>query len=133
MATNYKIRLKRFNGTDFDTLYPNTIVEQVLDDWPTSRLDGTINKTQITPDATYTSTTVTLISGNWSNNTQTVSVPSSVGIISTSLVIVSPTPNSFSNYGDSGIYCSAQANNSLTFICESPPSNDIIVNVVRLT
>ena len=133
MATNYKIRLKRFNGTDFDTLYPNTIVEQVLDDWPTSRLDGTINKTQITPDATYTSTTVTLISGNWSNNTQTVSVPSSVGIKSTSLVIVSPTPNSFSNYGDSGIYCSAQANNSLTFICESPPSSDIIVNVVRLT
>ena len=133
MATNYKIRLKRFNGTDFDTLYPNTIVEQVLDDWPTSRLDGTINKTQITPDATYTSTTVTLISGNWSNNTQTVSVPSSVGIKSTPLVIVSPTPNSFSNYGDSGIYCSAQANNSLTFICESPPSSDIIVNVVRLT
>ena len=57
MATNYNIRLKRFNGTDYDNLYPNTTVEQVSGDWPTNRLLGTITKEQIAQDATYTSTT----------------------------------------------------------------------------
>lgn len=133
MATNYNIRLKRFNGTDYDNLYPNTIVDQVTGNWPTNRLSGTITKTQISPDATYTSVVITLSSGSWSNNSQNVSIPTSVGITANSLVIVSPTPNSFSAYGESGIYCSAQATNSLTFICESPPSANITVNIVKLT
>ena len=50
MATNYNIRLKRFNGTDYDNLYPNTLVEQVTGNWPTNRLSGTIAKTQIAQD-----------------------------------------------------------------------------------
>lgn len=132
MATNYNIRLKRFNGTDYDTLYPNTTVDQVTGSWPTNRLSGTISKTQIAQDATYTSTTLTLI-GTWTNNQITVSVPTPVGITANSLVIVSPAPSSFTDYGDSGIYCSAQGTDSLTFTCSSPPSGDIIVNVVKLT
>lgn len=132
MATNYNIRLKRFNGTDYDNLYPNTIVDQVTGNWPTNRLSGTIAKTQIAQDATYTSVTVTL-SGVWTNNQKTVSIPAAIGITANSLVIVSPTPNSFTEYGDSGIYCSAQAVNSLTFTCSSPPSSNITVNVVKLT
>lgn len=132
MATNYNIKLKRFNGTDFDTLFPNTTIEQVTGSLPTNRLSGTIAKNQIASGATYTSTTVTL-STTWTNNTQTISVPSSVGITSTSLVIISPAPNSFLNYGDSGIYCSAQGTNSLTFTCQSPPSSSLTVNVVKLT
>ena len=52
MATNYNIRLKRFNGTDYDNLYPNTIVSQVTGNWPTNRLSGTIAKSQIASDAT---------------------------------------------------------------------------------
>ena len=132
MATNYNIRLKRFNGIDYDNLYPNTIVDQVTGDWPTNRLSGTITKSQITSDATYTSTTVTL-SGTWTNNQKTVSIPTAVGITANSLVIVSPAPSSFTEYGDSGIYCSAQAADSLTFTCSSPPSGNIIVNVVKLT
>lgn len=132
MATNYNIRLKRFNGTDYDNLYPNTIVSQVTGNWPTNRLSGTIAKSQIASDATYTSTTVTL-SGTWTNNQKTVSIPTAVGITANSLVIVSPAPSSFIEYGDSGIYCSAQATNSLTFTCSSPPSGNITVNVIKLT
>ena len=129
---NYNIRLKRYNGTSYDNLYPNTLVAQVTGDWPTNRLSGTITKTQIAQDATYTSTTITL-SGTWTNNQKTVPIPADVGITATSLVIVSPAPSSFTDYGDSGIYCSAQATNSLTFTCSSPPSGNIIVNVVKLT
>ena len=132
MATNYNIRLKRFNGTDYDNLYPNTIVGQVIGGWPTNRLSGTIAKSQIASDATYTSTTV-ILSGTWTNNQKTVSIPTAVGITANSLVIVSPAPSSFTEYGDSGIYCSAQAANSLTFTCSSPPSGNITVNVVKLT
>ena len=87
MATNYNIRLKRFNGTDYDNLYPNTIVSQVTGNWPTNRLSGTITKSQITADATYTSTTV-ILSGTWTNNQKTVSIPTAVGITANSLVIV---------------------------------------------
>ena len=133
MATNYNIRLKRFNGTDYDNLFPNTIVSQVTGNWPTNRLSGTINKSQITANATYTSTTVTLLAEGWQNNLQTVSIPASVGITNSSLVLISPNPDSFYAYGDSGIYCSAQATNSLTFTCESPPSSNVTVNVVKLT
>lgn len=129
---NYNIRLKRYNGTSYDNLYPNTLVSQVTGDWPTNRLSGTITKAQITPNATYTSTTV-ILSGTWTNNQKTVSIPASVGITATSLVIVSPAPSSFTDYGDSGIYCSAQATNSLTFTCSSPPSGNITVNVIKLT
>ena len=133
MASNYNIKLKRFNGTDFDTLYPNTMVEQVSGDWPTNRLGGTISKSQISPDATYTSTTITLSSSSWSNNTQTVSVPTAIGVTENSLILVSPTPNSFLIYGNSGIYCSDQGTNSLTFSCDTEPSDNVVVNIVKLT
>lgn len=133
MATNYNIRLKRFNGTDYDILYPNTTIEQIIGNLPTNRLSGTIVKTQLASGATYSFTTITLASGSWDNNIQTVSVPSSIGITAFSLVLISPEPSSYSAYGDSGIYCSAQGTNSLTFTCDSPPSGNITVNVVRLT
>lgn len=31
MATDYNINIKRYNGTDYDTLYPKTKIEQVVD------------------------------------------------------------------------------------------------------
>ena len=43
MATNKNITMKQFNGTDYDTLYPKTIVEQV---------DGVYNKQEILEDTT---------------------------------------------------------------------------------
>lgn len=43
MATDKLITMKQFNGTDYDTLYPKTIVEQV---------DGVYNKQEILEDTT---------------------------------------------------------------------------------
>ena len=43
MATTKNITMKQFNGTDYDTLYPKTIVEQV---------DGVYNKQEILEDTT---------------------------------------------------------------------------------
>lgn len=43
MATNKNITMKQFNGTDYDTLYPKTIVEQV---------DGVYNKQEVIEDTT---------------------------------------------------------------------------------
>ena len=36
MATNKNITMKQFNGTDYDTLYPATIAEQIPDVYSTS-------------------------------------------------------------------------------------------------
>ena len=105
MATNYNISLKRYNGVDYDTLLPKSTM----------------------------STTVTLTANGWLNNSQTVLISSSIGVTATSLVLVSPNPSDFSIYGDYGIYCSAQGTNSLTFTCSGPPSDDIVVNIIRLT
>lgn len=43
MATNYNLTMRNFNGVDYDTLYPATTVGQVIGNWPTSRLTGTID------------------------------------------------------------------------------------------
>lgn len=31
MATEYRINMKRYNGTDYDIMYPRTLIEQVTD------------------------------------------------------------------------------------------------------
>lgn len=72
---------------------------------------------------------ITLTSAGWTNNEQTVTA---TGVTATNTVIVSPDPASMTDYTDAGIYCSAQASNSLTFVCDTVPSNDIDVNVVIL-
>ena len=77
-----------------------------------------------------TTITVTLLTNWWSNNEQTVTA---TWVTASNTVIVSPDPSDFSDYTDAGIYCSAQASNSLTFVCDTTPSNDIDVNVVILS
>lgn len=74
-------------------------------------------------------TTITLASANWSANSQTVSV---TGMTATAIVFVSPTPASQSDYTTAGIICTAQAAGTLTFSCDTTPTNDITVNVVAM-
>ena len=73
---------------------------------------------------------VTLTSAWWSSNTQTVTA---TGVTATNTVICSPVPSSISDYTDAKIYCSTQATNSLTFECDTEPTNDIDVNVVIIS
>ena len=74
-----------------------------------------------------TSTTATLASGNWSSNTQSVSV---TGVTSTNNVIVAAAPTSMSDYADANVRCTAQSSGTLTFTCETTPTNNITVNVM---
>lgn len=72
--------------------------------------------------------TGTLLSTGWDaeSKTQTAEV---TGVLADSAILVGPHPDSLTAYGDSQIYATAQANNSVTFTCETIPTTNITVNV----
>ena len=72
--------------------------------------------------------TGTLLSTGWDaeSKTQTTEV---IGVLADSAILVGPNPDSLTAYGDSQIYATAQANNSITFTCETIPTTNITVNV----
>ena len=77
----------------------------------------------------HSAITVTLAAASWSSKSITVSA---TWVTASNTVIVSPAPSDFADYTEAVIYCSAQASNSLTFTCDTEPTNDIDVNVVIL-
>lgn len=91
---------------------------------------GSAQTVTVTPsianNLTGTKTTATL-GTTWTSNQQTVTVS---GVTTSNTVIVSPAPASYDAYCEAGIYCSAQAANSLTFKCDTAPSASLTVNVM---
>lgn len=91
---------------------------------------GSAQTVTVTPsianNLTGTKTTATL-GTTWTSNQQTVTV---TGVTASNYVIVSPAPASYEAYCEAGIYCSAQAANSLTFNCDTAPSASLTVNVM---
>ena len=77
----------------------------------------------------HTAASATLTTSGWSGMTQTVSVS---GVTANSTVVVTPAPASHTAYCESGVYCSAQANGTLTFKCTDTPSANLTVNVLIL-
>lgn len=73
--------------------------------------------------------TVSLPVGGWVDGVQTVSV-SAVG--ADSLLIVSPAPASFEEWGGCAVRATAQAAGYLTFAADSTPSEDLTANVVMI-
>ena len=71
--------------------------------------------------------TVTLAAASWSSKSITVSA---TWVTASNTVIVSPIPSDLWDYADWGVYCSAQWSGTLTFGCDTEPTNDIDVNVV---
>ena len=71
-----------------------------------------------------------LAKGSWSSNKQTINI---AGVTADNTVIVSAAPASHTIYGESGVYCSAQAAGKLTFTCTDVPSVALTVNVVILS
>lgn len=135
MAQNYEIDIKRFNGQDYDTLLPtpasHASTHQANGSDPITLQtgnygDGTITKVKLSSGATYTQLTVTLTVARWSDNSQTVTAS---GVTANNAVIISPAPSSYSSYGEFGVYCSAQAANSLTFVCDSVPDVALAINI----
>ena len=79
---------------------------------------------------TPTHQTITLSSSAWSSNSQTVTVS---GVTADELdQLITPTPAiaSQSAYYEAGIMCTNQAENSLTFTCQTVPTSNLIVYVV---
>lgn len=74
--------------------------------------------------------TVTLASGGWSSNAQTVSVPGVLADETKQLIQPTPANANRTAWNDAGIQCTGQAANSLTFTCETVPSSNITVYVV---
>ena len=135
MAQNYEIDIKRFNGQDYDTLLPtpaaHASTHQADGSDPITLQtgtygDGTITNVKLASGATYTQLTVTLTVAGWSDNSQTVTAS---GVTANNAVVVSPAPSSYLSYGEFGVYCSAQATNSLTFACDSTPDVALTVNI----
>ena len=76
-----------------------------------------------------TKTTATL-STTWSSKQQSVTVS---GVTTSNTVIVTPAPASYNMYCECGVYCSAQAANSLTFTCDEVPTSSLTVNIVIMS
>ena len=70
--------------------------------------------------------TVSLTVAGWSNKTQTVTVS---GVTASNLVVVGAAPASADAYGEATVRCTAQATDSLTFVCEEVPEEALSVNV----
>lgn len=69
------------------------------------------------------------VSGWGTDNTCTVTVS---GVTENNTVMVAPAPSSFESYGSAGVRCTAQASNSLTFLCSEVPESDVEVNILIL-
>ena len=89
--------------------------------------DGTFSAIDV---AAKSSTTATLTTNGWSNNTQTVNV---TGVTASNDIIVSTAPASKDDYTSAGIFCTAQAAGTLTFTCDTVPTSAITVNVLILS
>lgn len=93
-----------------------------------SATEGEIAILQTDKQEKINTTTVTLNSSEWS--TDTLSITVSVSFITPdSIVWVTPTPDSFIDYGDSRVYASEQGTGTLTFKCDSIPGANLTVNI----
>lgn len=117
MWTDGEIVTFVYDGTYFRMVESGTANDQGYAVWGMSRLSSA---TQRQP---------TLTAAGWSGGTQTVSC---AGVTSSNSVIVTYAPASHDAWVAAGVYCSAQATNSLTFTCTSTPSADLTANVLIL-
>lgn len=112
------------DGAMSSKAFPRTKVE-AIDDNSGSSLNTLLNNKQ----NKHITKTVKLTKENWASSKQTVSVS---GVTASNTVLITPAPASFTAYGESGVYCSAQASKSLTFTCSYVPASDLTVNIIIL-
>lgn len=91
--------------------------------------DWTPTAAEVGAQEKHATKSCTLTTGGWSNLSQTVNV---TGVTANNTVIVTPSPSSYAVYGESGVYCSAQADGNLTFMCVEAPTANLVVNVLIL-
>ena len=86
----------------------------------------------VTPDALgaaakSTVKSVTLYTGGWSGNKQSVSIS---GVTENNNLVVAPAAESYIEYAENMVRCISQAFGSLTFQCEDIPNTDLTVNIL---
>ena len=91
--------------------------------------DEAVTAAKLAASARSKGVAVTLEAASWAANTQTVAVE---GVTADNNVLVAAAPESRSAWNDAEIYCSAQADGSLTFCCGTAPAADVTANVVIL-
>lgn len=74
--------------------------------------------------------TITLLSTGWTNNVQTVSVIDISAAETAQVIQPIPAIANQATYVEAGIYASNQAENSLTFTCQTTPTTDLTVYVL---
>ena len=143
MATNYKVRLRRFNGIDYDTLKFSSS-DIIMNNGSTlqniipstngimKNNNGNFQIAQLGTDYGSLTFTITLLASGWSNNVQTISDQK---FISSGYVYsVSPNPDdgSFIPYGESQIYANnVTTNGQMVFNCVDVPSSNLTVVIKR--
>ena len=95
---------------------------------PTQNLD-IVNKAYVDSKGPKTAT-VTLTTAGWRKGEQTVTVNGILADSSAQIVDVCPANKpSADRWAAAGVWCTSQAANSLTFSCDSVPTEDINVNI----
>lgn len=103
MADIYRYTMTHYTGTQYDSLLPKSA---------------------------YT-TTATLPSSGWSSSTKSQTI--NVAVVSVDDdVVVTYAPESHDAYVNAGVYCSAQADGTLTFKCNKIPTANLTVNIMLL-
>ena len=91
--------------------------------------EGAVSPDKLSAEAKSRGITVVLTAAGWLENAQSVAV---AGVTAVNNVLVAAAPASRTAYNDAEIYCSAQAEGSLSFSCGAAPDGDVSVNVVIL-
>ena len=76
-----------------------------------------------------TSVTITIAVSDWSSKACTKSV---TGVTASNNIVVAPSPTSFLAYGEAQIRATAQGSGTVTFACETVPTEAVMVNVLIL-
>nr|DAU43465.1 MAG TPA: tail-collar fiber protein [Caudoviricetes sp.] len=89
----------------------------------------TAEKTKLEELSAPAARTATLTVAGWSNKAQSVSV---AGVTANSIVTVTYAPASRAAWIDADVYCSAQGAGTLTFMCDTVPTQALTANIVIL-
>ena len=121
--SEYNIQMNKYNAlnAEYDQLYPATKIKNV---------NGLGTALQKKADKSV-AFTVSLTAAGWSDNAQTVSnekfMPAGYAYT------VSPASISFADYADAMVYADdVTTNGQMVFHCDSTPTADLTVNIVRM-
>ena len=121
--SEYNIQMNKYNAlnVEYDQLYPATKIENV------DGLDTALQK-KAEKSVAFT---VTLTAAGWADNVQTIS---DARFVSTGYAYtVAPASVSFADYAEAMIYADdVTTNGRMVFHCDSVPTANLTVNVVRM-